>query len=74
MTARMWSFFYQYPPVLSPNDYKEFCTMMDRRKYFINKKPKKIEMSVKMVIMKFFKTNTICILAKMWLKLNRENR
>lgn len=71
MIERFWSFYFQYPPILMKSEYKYFCDLMDKRKYYVIKKPKKIKCSKKIWIIRLFKAKYICRMCKFWLKIHK---
>ena len=72
MIERIWSFYFQYPPMLNKAGLNKFYEILAERKYFVVEKPKEINLSKKMWIIKRFTTKQICIMAKFWKKIHRE--
>ena len=68
---RYWEFFFKYPPTIEKKDLPRFYKMMDSRKKYLIEKPKKVESSRQMLVMRFFRAKTICKIAKVWLRVHQ---
>lgn len=64
LIKRYWNIYIQYFSVFSGEEYKVFCEMMDKRRVFVKKRPKKIFINKYIFFIWRFKSKNICNLLK----------
>lgn len=65
LIERYWNIYIQYFSVFSEDEYKCFCSMMDKRRIYVKKRPKNSFVNKYAFFMRLFKSKHICNLLKL---------